>query len=148
MHVMERLLDLAAERLKIDRVEIRRRNLISKSQLPYHSPMGLTYDSGDFRGNMEAALTRNATGYNRYGSPTHKQAYIYGGLDPSPTEFTRNFGRYRMLAQRRPVPVSSHGQVTGYFIGLALDYSERDSLTGLLNRKTFSGDEGRARHHR
>jgi hypothetical protein len=33
------------------------------------------------------------------------------------SEFTRNFGRYRMLAQREPVPVSSHGQVTGYFVG-------------------------------
>lgn len=33
------------------------------------------------------------------------------------SQFTRNFGRYRMLAQREPVPVSSHGQVTGYFVG-------------------------------
>ncbi len=33
------------------------------------------------------------------------------------SEFTRNFGRYRMLAQREAVPVSSHGQITGYFIG-------------------------------
>ncbi|MBV8185659.1 MAG: type II toxin-antitoxin system Phd/YefM family antitoxin, partial [Alphaproteobacteria bacterium] len=33
------------------------------------------------------------------------------------TEFTRNFGRYRMRAQREPVAVSSHGRVTGYFIG-------------------------------
>ena len=32
-------------------------------------------------------------------------------------EFTRNFGRYRMLAQREAVPVSSHGRVTGYFVG-------------------------------
>ena len=58
MFVMERLLDLAAERLHIDRIEIRRRNLIAKSQLPYRSPMGLTYDSGDFHGNMAAALAR------------------------------------------------------------------------------------------
>lgn len=33
------------------------------------------------------------------------------------SEFTRNFGRYRMRAQREAVPVSSHGQITGYFIG-------------------------------
>lgn len=32
------------------------------------------------------------------------------------SEFTRNFGRYRMIAQREPVAVSSHGEVTGYFI--------------------------------
>ncbi len=39
------------------------------------------------------------------------------------SEFTRNFGRYRMQAQREAVAVSSHGQVTGYFIGPA-DYEE------------------------
>jgi hypothetical protein len=33
------------------------------------------------------------------------------------SEFTRNFGRYRMQAQREAVAVSSHGQVTGYFVG-------------------------------
>jgi carbon-monoxide dehydrogenase large subunit len=58
MFVMERLLDLAAERLHIDRLEIRRRNLIGKDQLPYRTAMGLTYDSGDFHGNMAAALAR------------------------------------------------------------------------------------------
>ena len=41
---------------------------------------------------MEAALVASATGYSRYGSTTHKQVYIYGGLDRGPTEFTRNFG--------------------------------------------------------
>ena len=39
------------------------------------------------------------------------------------SEFTRNFGRYRMLAQREPLPASSHGQVTGYFVGPD-DYEE------------------------
>ncbi len=33
------------------------------------------------------------------------------------SEFTRNFGRYRMQAQREAVAVSSHGQITGYFVG-------------------------------
>ena len=32
------------------------------------------------------------------------------------SEFTRNFGRYRMRAQREAVAVSSHGQITGYFV--------------------------------
>ena len=31
-------------------------------------------------------------------------------------EFTRNFGRYRMLAQKEAIPVSSHGHITGYFV--------------------------------
>ncbi len=41
---------------------------------------------------MEAALSANAPEYNRYGSATLKQVYIYGGLDRSQTVLTRNFG--------------------------------------------------------
>jgi NADPH2:quinone reductase len=41
---------------------------------------------------MEAAANRKATGYSGYGSSTHKQVYIYGGLNPGPTELTRGFG--------------------------------------------------------
>jgi len=55
-HAIERLLDIAARRLLLDRAEIRRRNLVRKAQLPYRTPMGLTFDSGDFVGYMERAL--------------------------------------------------------------------------------------------
>jgi NADPH:quinone reductase len=41
---------------------------------------------------MEEAATSTAAEYSRYGSSVHKQVYIYGGLDPSPTILTRNFG--------------------------------------------------------
>ncbi len=41
---------------------------------------------------MEAALNRNAKEFSRYGSSTHKQVYIYGGLDTRPTTFARSFG--------------------------------------------------------
>jgi NADPH:quinone reductase len=48
--------------------------------------------AGLILGCMEAALNRTAQEYSRYGSTTHKQVYIYGGLDTGPTEFNRNFG--------------------------------------------------------
>jgi NADPH2:quinone reductase len=41
---------------------------------------------------MEAALLKKATQYSRYGSTTHKQVYIYGGLGQGPIELNRNFG--------------------------------------------------------
>ena len=41
---------------------------------------------------MEASASTSAQEYSRYGSTVHKQVYIYGGLDPSPTTLTRNFG--------------------------------------------------------
>jgi aerobic carbon-monoxide dehydrogenase large subunit len=53
---IERLIDIAARRLGIDRVAIRRRNLIRRAQLPYRSATGLTYDSGNFSANMDAVL--------------------------------------------------------------------------------------------
>ena len=48
--------------------------------------------AGQILTGMEAALNRTAKEYSRYGSTTHKQVYIYGGLDRGPTEFSRTFG--------------------------------------------------------
>jgi NADPH:quinone reductase len=41
---------------------------------------------------MEAAANRSATSYSRYGSSVHKQVYLYGSLDMSPTVLNRNYG--------------------------------------------------------
>lgn len=41
---------------------------------------------------MEVAINQSAKGYSRYGSATHKQVYIYGALDTSPTILKRSFG--------------------------------------------------------
>ncbi|MEZ5597371.1 MAG: zinc-binding dehydrogenase [Pseudomonadales bacterium] len=41
---------------------------------------------------MEAAQSRKGGDFNRYGSSTHKQVYIYGGLERAPTTLTRNYG--------------------------------------------------------
>ena len=51
---------------------------------------------GELAGNilscMEAALNRKATEYSGYGSSEHKQVYLYGGLDRSPTTLKRDYG--------------------------------------------------------
>ncbi len=41
---------------------------------------------------MEIAANQTAKTYSRYGSTTHKQVYIYGGLDTRPTDLSRGFG--------------------------------------------------------
>lgn len=56
MFMLERLLDMAAAELDIDRIELRGRNLIPHARLPYRTALGLTYDSGDFLGNMQRVL--------------------------------------------------------------------------------------------
>ena len=48
--------------------------------------------AGQILAAMETAASRTAKEYSRYGSTTHKQVYIYGGLDRGPTEFHRTFG--------------------------------------------------------
>jgi NADPH:quinone reductase len=41
---------------------------------------------------MELVASKNAKTYSRYGSTVHKQVYVYGGLDPRPTELARDYG--------------------------------------------------------
>ena len=53
---MERILEVASRELGIDPVELRRRNLIQSTVLPYRTPLGPVYDSGDFARNMEIGL--------------------------------------------------------------------------------------------
>jgi len=59
--VMERMLDLVAERAGLDPAEVRRRNLLPREAYPFKSSTGLTYDSGDFPKALEQALA--AVGY-------------------------------------------------------------------------------------
>ena len=54
--VIERLIDLAAREHGFDRLELRRRNLIPESAMPYRNPFGLSYDSGAYGKVMAAAL--------------------------------------------------------------------------------------------
>jgi carbon-monoxide dehydrogenase large subunit len=54
--VVERLVDLAAGELGLDRVEIRRLNAIPRDRFPYDTALGFTYDSGDYTGALDAAL--------------------------------------------------------------------------------------------
>jgi carbon-monoxide dehydrogenase large subunit len=57
-YLVERLIDTAARELKIDRIEIRKRNMVPQSAMPYVSAMGQRYDSGDFAQLLDAALAK------------------------------------------------------------------------------------------
>jgi len=56
IYMIERLMDEAARQAGIDRIELRRRNMIKPAQMPYTNAMGKTYDSGRFEQVMEGAL--------------------------------------------------------------------------------------------
>ncbi|MET4701595.1 carbon-monoxide dehydrogenase large subunit [Constrictibacter sp. MBR-5] len=55
---MERLLDVGAHALGLDRIEIRRRNFIRPDQLPWKNPVGMVIHSGEFENTMDLALQR------------------------------------------------------------------------------------------
>jgi carbon-monoxide dehydrogenase large subunit len=57
-YLVERLIDTAAGELGIDRAEIRARNMVPPSAMPYRTPMGKIYDSGDFNIVLQAALEK------------------------------------------------------------------------------------------
>jgi aerobic carbon-monoxide dehydrogenase large subunit len=53
---IERLIDTAAARLGIDRIELRRKNLIPPEAMPYRNAVGMIYDSGRYAENMDWAM--------------------------------------------------------------------------------------------
>jgi aerobic carbon-monoxide dehydrogenase large subunit len=55
-YLLERLVDAAARELNIDRAELRRRNMVPQSAMPHATPVGKTYDTGDFAMVLDAAL--------------------------------------------------------------------------------------------
>ena len=55
------------------------------------------------------------------------------------TEFTRNFGQYREIAQHEPIAVISHGRATGYFVS-AIEFEEMQRLKALALRSRAVSD--------
>lgn len=65
-YAIERVIDVAAAELGVDRVDLRKRNLIASDALPFKTGLVFTYDSGDFNRNMELAL--QAADWDGFGS--------------------------------------------------------------------------------
>ena len=97
---------------------------------------------------MEAAQLRKAEAYSGYGSTTHKQLYIYGGLDRSPTTFDRSFGMaWGMGGWLLPHFLAKVGAETGGRLRarvvaelettFASHYTQDVPLTGLLDVATL-----------
>src|SRR5216683_1407571 len=55
-YLIERAVDVLAQELKMDPLELRRKNFIGKDKFPYKSKLGWTYDSGDYHANLDKAL--------------------------------------------------------------------------------------------
>ncbi|MBI76794.1 MAG: carbon monoxide dehydrogenase [Rhodospirillaceae bacterium] len=98
-YIMEQLVDKAAREMGIDRVQLRRRNLIPPSAMPYSSPNGQKYDSGEFEAIMDAALDRSDwSGFEKRRSLSEKNGKLRG---ISITNYLENTGAAGELADIR-----------------------------------------------
>src|SRR6185437_2306977 len=105
-YYMERLMDVAALRMGIDRVELRKRNLIAPEELPYKNWWGVSFDSGDYPRLLEEGVARaDRTGFaarrkqseakgrlRGFGLAYYVEITAAAGSEPAAVRFTDNGG--------------------------------------------------------
>jgi len=81
---IERLMDLAADRLGIDRVRIRRKNFVKPKAMPYRNATGMLYDSGTYEANLGLAIKiADAEGFKQRKREAKKRGRLLGlGIAP------------------------------------------------------------------
>jgi carbon-monoxide dehydrogenase large subunit len=84
MFVMERLIDLAARQYGFNRLELRRRNLVPESAMPYRNPFGMVYDSGAYHNVMERGFRLGARKPKRAANTAGSASAITSTLRPEP----------------------------------------------------------------
>ena len=108
IYLMERLIEAAAEETGIDRIELRRRNVIRPDQMPYKAALGQVYDSGTFADNMDIAM----------------KSFDFAGF-PARREASRARGKLRGIAMANAIeqaagPVPEYAEVRFQPSGSAL----------------------------
>ena len=116
-YVLERIVETAATELKIDPAEIRRRNFIT--EFPYASPVGLTYDTGDYnatlsqghRARRRRGLCQAQGGQRGQGAEArHRLLGLHRGLRHRTVERGRRTGRTGRLVRGRRGARAPHRQ--------------------------------------
>lgn len=102
VYLVERLIDHAARQLGTDRLALRRRNLLTPTDLPYPTGLGLRYDSGDFPAMLETALARaDAAGFPARRAQSAAQGRLRGfGLAHYCERVAGNWGEHAWLELR------------------------------------------------
>ncbi len=114
VYLIERMIDVLAQKLGIDKAEIRFRNFIRKEQFPHHTPLGLDYDSGRLRhGAAQGAGSGRLPGpARRAGEETrgsrgrvahgHRRRHLYGDRRRRAVKNVRYPGRGHVRFLRDP----------------------------------------------
>jgi len=113
-YVIERLVSNAAAELKIDPVELRRRNLIPPEAFPYKTPTGSTYDNADLPGLLAKAVDlADWKGYPKRRAETEKRGKLRGlGI----STVIENTGAGMYPKDEIEIEVDAKGEVTAYSV--------------------------------
>ena len=114
-YLIERIVENAARELGIDKTELRRRNFIPPSAMPYDTPVALQYDCGLFEKNLDQALAlidyqgfpaRKAEAEGARQAARHRPRQLYRGLRHRPQQRRRSARRPRRALRvgRGPLP--------------------------------------------
>jgi carbon-monoxide dehydrogenase large subunit len=126
--LIERLMDRAAAELNIDPAELRRRNLIRPSQMPYRTPMGETLDCGDFPHILERALKESDwNGYEQRKRESAARGRLRGRAVSTFLEWTG-----AMLEEAVRLVVEADGHVRVYTALQAMGQGIETSLLQVL----------------
>src|SRR5260221_10724086 len=96
---MERVLDICGDPLGIPTDEMRQRNYIRTEEMPYETPNGCVYDSGDYAGMLDAALelVDYPSVAARRAEAEARGKLLGVGIGSTLDSGTNNFGQSRMI---------------------------------------------------
>ena len=110
IYLIERLMDQAAAEMKIDAAELRRRNFIQPSQMPYKTPMGEKFDSGNFPHMLNRILQHaDWTGFPARREESRKRGLLRGRAISTFLEWTG-----AVFEEKLRLDVESDGRVVVY----------------------------------
>jgi carbon-monoxide dehydrogenase large subunit len=150
-YVIERLIDDVASELGMDRIELRRRNVIAPQDMPRQTPLGYNYDCGEFERCMDMALERadwNGFAARRQASAARGRLRGIGLSNPIERAASpgMEYAEIRFDARGRATALmgsKNHGQghetafkqILGTHLGLAM--SDIDYVDGDTDRVAF-----------
>ncbi len=140
IYVIERLIDLAADQCGFDRVDLRRKNIIPAALMPFTTPVGVTYDSGDYLSAMDLAIsTSDWEGFEKRKSISMKRGLCRGRAIANYIEVTSGIPRERVELKAQSTGKiqlavgtmssgqgheTSYAQVAGEWLGLPIERIE------------------------
>jgi carbon-monoxide dehydrogenase large subunit len=150
--VTERLIDKAAREMKLDLVDMRRRNLISASAMPYRTPGGYLFDCGEFERVLDKALVAaDWQGFGRRRAESERRGLLRGiGL-------AMHCQRAGSQAERMEIRVAQDGSVALHAGTLASGQGHETAFAQMAAEwlgvpaakvRLFQGDTGRVLYGR